>query len=268
MKKQESLQTSRRKFLGRVGAAGAATLAAGVVGVEPLLQPGSTSAQAASAGPENTGQRRTQAKQLRDRATQDEFSLSPQGHPDNGDEARYPNRIGNFSKTLRHDPLTGEVESSAYNALIAAISSGNDADFDALAISGYFGCPDQSRQRRLVNPMAGYAFDLQGADSHAPAIRPAPAFASAEEAGEMAELYWMALLRDVNFEDYATNSLALAAAADLSNMSDFRGPKQSGHVTPQTLFRDRFPGCTYWPIHLAIPAAAGELRRAAGGPAY
>ncbi len=227
MKKQESLQTSRRKFLGRVGVAGAATLAAGVVGVEPLLQPGSSSAQAASAGPENTGQRRTQAKQLRDRATQDEFSLSPQAHSDNGDETRYPNRIGNFSKTLKHDPLTGEVEPSAYNALIGAISSGNDAD------------------------------------SQVPAIRPAPAFASAEAAGEMAELYWMALLRDVNFEDYATNSLALAAAADLSNLSDFRGPKQSGHVTPETLFRDRFPGCTTGPYisqFLLQPANFGAQR--------
>ena len=34
---EESVQTSRRKFLGHVGVAGAATLAAGVVGVEPLL---------------------------------------------------------------------------------------------------------------------------------------------------------------------------------------------------------------------------------------
>jgi hypothetical protein len=263
MKKQESVQTSRRKFLGHVGVAGAATLAAGVVGVEPLLQPGSSSAQAASAGPQNTGQRRTQAKQLRDRATQDEFSLSPQTHVDNGDETRYPNRIGNFSRTLKHDPLTGEVDPAAYNALIAALSSGNNADFDALAINGHFGCPDQSHQRRLVNPMAGYAFDLQGADSHVPAIRPAPAFASAEEAGEMAELYWMALLRDVNFEDYATNSLALAASADLSNMSDFRGPKQSGHVTAQTLFRDRFPGCTTGPYisqFLLQPANFGAQR--------
>ena len=62
----------------------------------------------------------------------------------------------------------------------------------------------------------GLAFDLEGTDSHQlavpstfpNAIPPAPALSSAEIAGEAVELYWMALLRDVNFNDYATNSLA------------------------------------------------------------
>ncbi len=260
--KEDPPQASRRRFLGQVSGATAATIAANAIGLPAVSVLTETSAKAAI-GPENTGQRRARAKQVRDRATQDEFSLAPNAHPDNGDEARYPNRIGNFSKTLRHDPFTGEVDPSAYNALIAAIASGDDADFDALALNGHFGCPDPSRQRRLVNPMSGYAFDLEGADSHAPAMRPAPAFASAEEAGEMVELYWMALLRDVNFQDYAANPLALAAAADLSNMSDFRGPKQGGQVTPQTLFRDGSPGCTTGPYvsqFLVQPANFGAQR--------
>jgi len=37
------------------------------------------------------------------------------------------------------------------------------------------------------------------------------------------------------------------AAADLSNLSDFRGPKINGRVTTHTLFRDSFPGCTTGP---------------------
>ncbi len=78
-------------------------------------------------------------------------------------------------------------------------------------------------------------------------MRPAPAFASAEEAGEMVELYWMSLLRDVSFADYATDPTALAAVADLSALSDFRGPKQGGAVAPQTLFRDDYPGCLIGP---------------------
>jgi hypothetical protein len=79
----------------------------------------------------------------------------------------------------------------------------------------------------------------------------------------MVELYWMALLRDVNFQDYATNPLALAAAADLSNLSDFRGPKQGGQVTPQTLFRDAFHGCVTGPYisqFLLQPANFGAQR--------
>lgn len=243
---KRSKSQSRRGFLARVGTATAATVAVnslGLPGLSLLIVPDAQGA----IGPDNPGQRRTQAKQIRDRATQAEFAIGPPAHPDNGDEARYPNRIGNFSKTLKHDPLTGEVEPTAYEALLAAIAKGTHADFEALATNDHFGSADPSRQRRLVNPMAGYAFDLQGADSHVPAMRPAPAFASAEEASEMTELYWMALLRDVNFEDYAVSTLAQTAAADLSNMSDFRGPKQGGVVTPQTLFRDRFPGCTTGP---------------------
>jgi hypothetical protein len=72
-------------------------------------------------------------------------------------------------------------------------------------------------------------------------MRAAPAFASAEEAGEMVELYWMSLLRDVNFTDYEANPIAQKAADDLTQLSDFRGPKNGGQVTPQTLFRDKFP---------------------------
>jgi hypothetical protein len=98
-----------------------------------------------------------------------------------------------------------------------------------------------------VNPQSGYAFDLEGIDSHQLTMPPAPAFASAQEAGEMVELYWMALLRDVNFDKYATDPLAQEAAADLSALTDFRGPKVAGQVTPQTLFRDSYPGCTTGP---------------------
>jgi hypothetical protein len=57
----------------------------------------------------------------------------------------------------------------------------------------------------------------------------------------------MALLRDINFDSYATDPTAQAAVADLNNLSDFRGPRQGGVVTPQTLFRDTFPGCTTGP---------------------
>src|SRR5436305_4980082 len=58
----------------------------------------------------------------------------------------------------------------------------------------------------------------------------------------------MALLRDVNYNDYATNPLAAAAAPELSAPSVFNGPKNgTGQVTPQTLFRDTAPGCTVGP---------------------
>jgi hypothetical protein len=94
-------------------------------------------------------------------------------------------------------------------------------------------------------------------------LRPAPAFASAQEAGEMVELYWMALLRDINFADYESSAMAQAAAEDLSKMSDFRGPKVRGAVTTQTLFRDTYPGCTVGPFvsqFLLQPCNFGSMR--------
>ncbi|HEY3136793.1 MAG TPA: vanadium-dependent haloperoxidase [Blastocatellia bacterium] len=250
MKADESKKSSglvlpsptRRAFIGSV--------AAGVAALPPLLssKSGEARAQVFEPAATTTGKKRAkQAEALRIDAAAQQRALGIPDHPDNGDEALYPTRIGNYSKGLKHDPSTGEVNPSAYNALLAAINSGSNADFDAIVTNGLFGSSDPSRQRRQVNPQAAYAFDMEGTDSHQLAMRAAPAFASAEEAGEMVELYWMALLRDVNFADYATSPLAQKAAADLSAMSDFRGPKVNGQVTPQTLFRDKFPGCTDGP---------------------
>jgi len=247
--------TSRRAFIG--------TVAAGVVALPPLLASRSAEARVQDFAPEaaSTGKKRAkQAQGIRTDAADAQRAVPIPAHPDNGDEALYPTRIGNYSKGLKHDPNTGEVDATAYNSLIAAIASGNNADFDALVTNGLFGSSDPLRRRRQVNPQSAYTFDLEGTDSHQLAMRAAPAFASAEEAGEMVELYWMALLRDVNFLDYATNPIALKAAGDMSRLSDFRGPKIGGQVTTQTLFRDVFPGCTDGPYvsqFLLQPAGFG-----------
>jgi hypothetical protein len=158
-------------------------------------------------------------------------------HPNNGDEAAYPNKIGNFSKGLPHNAL-GEVDLNAYQAFTRAVQSGNPADFEAIPM----GCPDLARRAKLVNPQSGLAFDLEGADSHALAVPPAPAFSSAEEASEIVENYWMALSRDIPFSEYDSHPLTQAAAADLSAMSDFRGPKSGNRVSIGTLFRGSTPG--------------------------
>jgi hypothetical protein len=60
---------------------------------------------------------------------------------------------------------------------------------------------------KLVNPLAGLAFDLEGTDSHQLAIPPFRKLASQELAAQAVELYWMALCRDVNFLDYASHPL-------------------------------------------------------------
>ena len=182
-------------------------------------------------------QRREQAFQVRLQAALNEKHLPVPDHPDNGDEETYPNKIGSYSKGLPHNSL-GEVDLAAYQAFRDAIDSGRFADFEAIPL----GCPDPSMQRKLVDPLAGLAFDLEGGDSHRFAIPPAPAFSSAQQAAEITELYWQALLRDAPFSEYETHPLAQAAATDLSRLTDFRGPKAGASVTPQTLFRGFTPG--------------------------
>src|SRR6185295_8569012 len=92
-------------------------------------------------------------------------------------------------------------------------------------LTAFQGCPDPARQRPFVNPEGANGFDLEGSDPSQLVLPPAPRFDSAERAAEMAELYWMALLRDTSFDAYATSATAQAAAADLTQLAGFRGPR-------------------------------------------
>lgn len=222
------MQSNRRAFLGSVSAA---TLAAGVIGVEPLLQNESSHIQAAS----GSNQRANQCAKLRRDAATAGLQATPQNvqHPDNNDEELYPDKLGSYSKGLPHND-DGTVVASAYAALLIAINSGRPADFDAIPLGGTAG---------LTNPQAGLAFDMEGPDAHALVQPPAPAFASRAQAAEISENYWMALLRDLPYSQYSANAIANAAAADLTLYgNDFNGPKNGGAVTTSTLFRGLTPG--------------------------
>ncbi|WP_216831531.1 vanadium-dependent haloperoxidase [Alkalihalobacterium elongatum] len=155
----------------------------------------------------------------------------PIEHKCNGDERRYKKKIANFTKTLPHNSL-GEVDLKAYSSLRKALKSGDPEDLEAIPMGG---------TTKLANPQAAYVFDLIGADCHQTELPAPPAFSSAWEASEMAEVYWRALTRDVHFEEYDTNELTIEAASELSRFSDFRGPKDNGSVTTGTLFRSATP---------------------------
>jgi hypothetical protein len=225
---------SRRTFISKIGVTGAATIAAGVVGIEPLLQTERSAAHAGS-NAQGSNQRANDCAKLRRDAAQAGLQATPVNmqHPTNNDEDIYPNKLGSYSKGLPHN-ADGTVSLSAYAALVQAVNSGRSGDFDAIPLGG---------NRRLTNPQCGLAFDMEGPDSHALLQPPAPAFASREQAAEISENYWMALLRDVPHTQYPVNPIANAAAADLTLYGDdFRGGKSGGAVTPATLFRGLTPG--------------------------
>ena len=224
--------SDRRKFIGQFGVTGAAALATGVIGIEPFLRSERSQIEAAPAAGSN--RRANDCAKLRRDAAQAGLQNTPQNlqHPPNGDESLYPNRIANYSKGLPHNN-DGTVVLSAYEALLKAVNSGQPSDFNAIPLGG---------TRRLTNPQSGLAFDMEGPDGHALVQPPAPAFASREQAAEISENYWMALLRDIPYSQYSSSPIANAAAADLSLYgSDFRGAKTGGVVTPATLFRGVTP---------------------------
>ncbi|HUA35184.1 MAG TPA: vanadium-dependent haloperoxidase [Candidatus Binataceae bacterium] len=212
-------EASRRNFLKAAGGAAAfAAFAGSAVVVDAAPQPG---------GAGSTILRNLSAVNLKDGAARNEFNTFAYNHPSNGDESLYSTKIASYSKGLPHNSF-GEVDLSAWKGFIQTLNSGNPAAFEQLALGG---------DVPLVDPQSGLAFDLEGQDGHGLVEEPPPALASAEEAGEAVELYWAALLRDVPFADYDSDSGVAAACADLNKLSDFRGPRIGGKVTPGTLFR-------------------------------
>jgi hypothetical protein len=250
------LGTDRRSFLRRVGAGATGAVAVGLAwpGAARGDEPRTGSEASAEQAADSAGDQRIQdAQQIRVDAAELAASRPQPGHPNNGEETLYGNRIASYSKALPHNAL-GEVDSKAYKALLSALASGRNSDFESIPLG--------SGGRRQTNPQAGYAFDLEGADSHHMAIPPAPTIAKAEAASELAELYWMALARDVNFLDYESDATIAAAGNELSRFSDFQGPRNgNGQVTAGTIFRGNTAGDRIGPwlsqfLWLDIPMGA------------
>ena len=101
-----------------------------------------------------------------------EYHLPIVSHPDNGDENRYSNKIGNYSKGLHHNSI-GEVDLAAYSSYLAAIRSGLPSDFENIILGG---------NTKLTNPQCGLAFALEGTDCGNTSEPPCPAVTSRERA--------------------------------------------------------------------------------------
>jgi hypothetical protein len=242
---------SRRKFLENVSGLAVAAATAGAIGLEPLL---GSKHSVASADEANGGlrgsQRAEEAAEVRMEVAKAERMISIPPHTTNGDEGRYADKSGTYTKALLQDG-PGRVNMNAYQSFKTALSSGNPEDFENIILG---------EGRKLTAPQSGLAFDLEGTDSeqfgNAPSplnqetvviVPPAPALASAAYGTELIELYWASLLRDVPFTGYATNPVAAQAAKELTRQPDYAGPRSGGNVTPELLFRGAFPGETIGP---------------------
>jgi hypothetical protein len=223
--------SSRKGFLS------ASALAAGA-----LLTP----ADILAAGPDQdqsgsaSRSRRKRALAIRCDAARAHYAADIASNASNGDELRYADKRASFSKTLPQNDL-GEVDPSAFARFVEIIARGDPAEFEAMP-------RDALAVDRLNNPQAMYAYDFVASDSHATKMAPPPAFASAQMAVEMGELYWQSLTLDVPFTAFEADSLIAAAAADLNSFSQPLEPQLAKSLSPSTLFRGPFSGAQRGPF--------------------
>ena len=184
--------------------------------------------------------RRQQAQQTRENAANLAANRPHPPHLNNAEEHQYrkttgvdvggknppPSYIANFTKGLPHDGNGLLTEARDYEAFVKAIDSGNEQDFASLRLGpGPFTDTDEYRDFANGEPVhgwsfpqnleagtavrawesqgAGLTFDLEGPDAQAVTMPPAPRLDSQELIAEMAEVYWMAILRDVPFLNYS-----------------------------------------------------------------
>jgi hypothetical protein len=221
--------SSRRDFLARVGSAAAASVGVNALGLPSIARASKGQQGVTEPSETNFNKRALESFRNRRNAALTELSVPVPKQITNGDEQRYANRIGNYSKGLVHNSI-GEVDAASYRSLLEAVNSGDPGLFDEIQLGG---------NAPLINPQCGLAFDLEGTDCHQLAIGTPPAVASQQMADTAVENYWMALCRDVNFTQYGNEPISRAAITELNSMSAFNGPKP---VTPQNLFRGFTPG--------------------------
>ncbi len=224
---------TRRKFLGGVGGVAAAAVAAGAIPLEPLLSGKNSVAEASVVGYNSPPRAASSFNYRRSMATAEDIKVGIQ--PDNGDATAFTDFSGSYSKALLHDAL-GVPNANSWLSMKNALATGSFADFENIIV----GTPGGGPNSRLNGPQVALALDLEGLDSHASVIPPAPSVTSAQTAAEQVEHYWAALLRDVPFTDYPTNSLVQAAVDDMNKLSFLRSSANNQFpfpVTPQNLFR-------------------------------
>ena len=147
--------SSRRKFLGQIGAA----LAGGAVFGKAALASAQSSNAAIGDGitpePNTIDPRVKQAYAIRKGAANAEAHIAVPAHKANGDEQRYPDKSGTYTKGLLQAGI-GLVNLNAYDSFKAALARGTFEDFENIITGG---------PRTLNGPMGSYAFTLEGSDA-------------------------------------------------------------------------------------------------------
>ena len=198
-----------------------------------------------SKNPTQSDERRIEAYGVRNRANLDALERRHPEHKTNGEEdIAELLQFTNFRKGLPHDP-DGMVDTDDYLAFRDACEGLDLDDFESVPI----GAPAKDF-RKWESPTAGAFYDLEGPDAQAVTMPPAPKLDSNELAFEMAEVYLMALLRDLPFADYAKSSDVKKAVDALKSMprGGISGARKNRVPSAQNLFRGEGPGVLDGPL--------------------
>ena len=127
----------------------------------------------------------------------------------NGEETDHSDYYpANFTKGLLHDTNGLLVYGEDYLCFVEAINSPDPTRFEKHVDSAAdhevtFRCTVDGagdvKWRGWESPRCGHVYELEGPDAGAVGMAPAPRVGSSELAAEMAEVYGLALLRDVPF---------------------------------------------------------------------
>lgn len=181
---------------------------------------------------------------------------NPVKHIANGDEAKFQNQafVGSFTKGLPHDDTTGKViDPEQFKRFRVAIHSGDffneqqpDLGRDENKEPRWRAVNLDTKIRGWESPSAGLTFEMHGPDSHSVTMPPAPELGSAELTFEMAEVYWLALLRDVHFNQFQAGSSDPTLKKAIAFLNGFpekgtgsrkRRLNQSDRLEAQNVFR-------------------------------
>lgn len=166
----------------------------------------------------------------------------------NAEEADHgPVYPANFTKGLAHDGfgLLDAAHPEDYPCFVAAINSEDRALFEDKVQSakdrgvtyacGVSAVTNKPVWRGWESPRAGHVYELEGPDAGSVGMAPAPRVGSSELSAELAEVYALAILRDVPFTEIVQGNggkigggnaerTAAQLAASLDGMPYFNGP--------------------------------------------
>lgn len=166
----------------------------------------------------------------RRRATASDVNVEDLPHVGNGDVD--PDVV--FSMGLPHDQ-NGKVDRNAFNLFLKAIASRDVEDWKKIPMGSPNGL-------KLVSPAASHGMELYGPSTFSMAAPPPCKVNSVLFVAELMELYEAAMARDVPFADWQSDPTITDACKRLSTLAEYGGPKESGKVSPLTIFRANSKG--------------------------